>query len=74
MGRFKSRKSSEEKMSVKAVGLKKTCPHCGEEVELVLSKKQVKALFKGFKNQTIVAADKSVEETLGLDDRGNLKF
>lgn len=33
----------------KSVNLVGTCPHCGEAVELVLSKKQAKALMKGFK-------------------------
>ncbi len=33
----------------KSVAISATCPHCGEEVQIILSKREVKALFKGFK-------------------------
>lgn len=26
-----------------------TCPHCGESVEIVITKKELKAMLKGFK-------------------------
>lgn len=31
------------------VALVGTCPHCHESVELIVSKKQAKAIFKAFK-------------------------
>jgi len=55
------------------VGLKGTCPHCGEEVELIVSKKQLKALLKGMKEPNIRRADMVVEKILGRDKKGNLR-
>jgi hypothetical protein len=36
-------------MSLKVAGLVAVCPHCGETVEITVTKKQAKALFKAFK-------------------------
>ena len=57
----------------KAVGIKATCSRCGEEVEITLSKKQVKALYKAFKYSDPSLAEISVEKSLGRDKKGNLK-
>lgn len=59
---------------MKAVGLKGTCPRCGEEVELVVSKKQLKALLKGMKGATPAEAEQIAERILGKDKKGDLKF
>ena len=58
---------------MKAVGIKGTCPRCGEEVEVLLSKKQVKALYKAFKFSNPSLAEIDVERSLGRDKMGNLK-
>lgn len=58
---------------MKAVGLKGTCPHCGEEVELVVSKKQLKALLKGMKADNSAEAERITEQILGRDPKGDLK-
>ena len=58
---------------LKAVALKGTCPRCHEEVELILTKRQLKALLKGFKAPTPSQANLTVEKTLGQDKQGNLK-
>ena len=34
-----------------AVALIGTCPHCGESVEMIITKRQAKILFKYFKLQ-----------------------
>jgi len=59
---------------MKAVGLKGTCPHCHEEVEIVISKKQLKALLKGMKAITKAEAERTTEQILGRDKKGDLKF
>jgi len=59
--------------TLKAVALKGTCPRCHEEVELIITKKQLKAILKGFKTATPSQADLTVTKTLGLDKQGNLK-
>ena len=60
-------------MKVNAVGLKGTCPHCHEEVEIVVTKKQLKALLKGMKVSTAAEAEIICELTLGRDRKGDLK-
>lgn len=59
---------------MKAVGLKGTCPHCGEEVEMIVSKKQLKALLKGMKAANPPLAEKLAEQALGRNKKGDLKF
>lgn len=61
-------------MSMKAVGLKGTCRHCGEEVELIVSKKQLKALLKGMKATTVAKAEYIAELSIGRDEKGELTF
>lgn len=61
-------------MGMKAVVLKGTCPRCGEEVEVILSKKQLKALLKGMKATTVAKAEYIVELSLGRDKKGDLNF
>jgi len=58
---------------LKGVGIKGTCPHCHEEVEIILTKKQLKALLKGMKASSESKADLMVEKTLGRDNKGNLR-
>jgi hypothetical protein len=36
-------------MSLKVAGLVAVCPHCGETIEITVTKKQAKALLKAFK-------------------------
>lgn len=60
-------------MSLKAIGLKTTCPRCGEEVELVVTKRQLKALLKGMKASSEAQAELIVEKTLGRDKLGDLR-
>jgi transcription initiation factor IIE alpha subunit len=59
---------------MKAVGLKGTCPRCGEEVEVIVSKKQLKALLKGMKATTVAKAEYIAELALGKDKKGDLNF
>jgi transcription initiation factor IIE alpha subunit len=59
---------------MKAVGLKGTCSHCGEEVEVIVSKKQLKALLKGMKATTVAKAEYIAELSLGRDKKGDLNF
>lgn len=58
---------------VNAVGVKGTCPRCGEEVEIILTKKQVKAIAKAFKYSNPSLAEMNVEKFLGKDRLGNLR-
>jgi transcription initiation factor IIE alpha subunit len=55
------------------VALIGTCPRCGESVELVVSKKQLKAIMKGFKAASPSEAEKVVETILRRDGKGDLK-
>jgi len=57
----------------KAVGLKGTCPRCGEEVELIVTKRQLKALLKGMKANNPSEAEKITERILGRDKKGDLR-
>jgi len=59
---------------MKAVGIKGTCPRCGEEVEFVISKRQLKVLLKGMKEGSPAKAEMAVERILGLDKKGDLKI
>lgn len=58
---------------IKTVALKGTCPHCGEEVEVLVSKKQLKALLKGMSAGNPAQAERIVEKILGRDKKGDLK-
>jgi hypothetical protein len=49
-----------------AVALVGVCPHCGESVEMVITKKQAKLLYKSFKLD-IQQAQKVSEKTLEAD-------
>jgi len=51
-------------MKPKAVGIVGTCPHCGESVEFILTKKEVKALFKAFKMSNKSKAEIYVEKAI----------
>ena len=51
-------------MKPKAVGIIGTCPKCGEPVEFILTKKEVKALFKAFKLDSKSKAEIYVEKTI----------
>lgn len=57
----------------KTVSLIGTCPRCGESVELVVSKKQIKAIMKGFKTGSPSEAEIVAETILGRDEKGDLK-
>jgi hypothetical protein len=48
----------------KSVALIGTCPHCGEAVEMIISKAEVKHIFKGFKlpiKQAQLYGEKKIE-------------
>jgi len=59
-------------MQPNAVGLKATCPHCHEEVELIVTKKQIKAIFKAFKLQNPTLAELETEKFIHLDNKGRV--
>jgi uncharacterized protein (UPF0212 family) len=59
---------------LKAVGLKGTCPRCREEIEIVVSKKQLKALLQSMKATSPQEAERITEQILGRDKKGDLKF
>jgi len=46
---------------MKAVKLVVNCVRCGEAVEVVLSKRQLKAILKGFKGSTTLEAERLAE-------------
>jgi hypothetical protein len=50
----------------KAINLVGTCPHCGESVEMLITKKQAKIIWKGFKME-MNAAQLSSDKMLSLD-------
>lgn len=50
----------------KMVSLVGTCPKCGESIELVISKKHAKIIFKSFK-VNIQQAQLSADKVLQLD-------
>ena len=56
-------------MKPKSVALIGTCPHCGESVELVVTKKYLKAIMKGFKAGSPVEANLLAEKLLRLEKR-----
>jgi len=57
----------------KAVALIGTRPRCGESVELIVTKKQVKALLKGFQTGSPAEAEGLCERRLGRTSKGDLK-
>lgn len=57
----------------KTVGLTGTCPHCGESVQIVVSKRQIKAIMKGFKAGSEAQAEMVAEKFLGRHKKGELK-
>lgn len=56
--------------SIKLVG---TCSHCGEAIELILTKKQVKGIWKGFKASSPSQAEIIAENFIGRTTKGDLK-
>jgi len=62
------------RQKAKAVALVGTCPRCKESVELIVSKKQLKALLKGFKESSPANAEMAVERVLGRTRKGDLKI
>lgn len=58
----------------KSVSLAGTCPKCGESVEMVISKKQIKALMKGFKAGSKGEAEILAEKFLGRNEKGDLNY
>lgn len=61
-------------MQVKSVALIGTCPRCGESVEMIVSKRQIKALMKGFKAGSTSQAEIIAENIIGRDKQGNMKL
>jgi len=57
----------------KGVALVGTCPRCGESVEVIVTKKQLKAIMKGFKASSPSEAEMLSEKLLGRDKKGNLR-
>jgi len=57
----------------KSVALIGTCPHCGESVEVIVTKKQLKTIMKGFKTSNPSEAEMLTEKLLGRDKTGNLR-
>jgi len=53
----------------KAIALVGVCPHCGEPIEIVISKKQIKAIYKGFK-LPVLQAQIQAEKTIEVEERG----
>ena len=41
-----------------------TCPKCGEPIEIAFTKKEIKAILKGFKHQDKATMEKVVEQAL----------
>jgi len=46
----------------RAVGVKHKCPHCGKPIEVLASKKDVKAMWMGFKAGSLSEAEKTSEK------------
>lgn len=59
---------------MKAVIIKGRCPRCQEEIEFLLSKKQLKAIFKSMKATTEIEAERITERELGRDEKGEFKL
>jgi len=59
---------------IKTVALIGTCPRCGESVEMYVSKRQLKALLKGFKAGSPSEAEKLAESLIGRDRNGEMKL
>lgn len=59
---------------VKSVALVGTCPRCGESVEMIVSKRQIKAIMKGFKAHSTSQAEIIAENVIGRDNKGNMKL
>ena len=64
----------EKSVRPKTVALIGTCSNCGESVEVMVSKKQVKALMKAFKASTPQEANRLAEAILGRNKKGSLRF
>ena len=58
---------------LKAVGLSATCQHCNTEVQVIVTKRQLKALLKGMACSNPSEADILVENILKRDKQGSLK-
>jgi|WetSurMetagenome_2_1015567.scaffolds.fasta_scaffold25907_7 hypothetical protein len=61
----------------KAVRVISVCTRCGESTEIFLTKKQVKAIFKSFKEPTVeraeACAEKAMLKTMNNNKPGVLK-
>ena len=57
----------------KTVSLFGNCPNCGEAVEMVITKKQIKAIMKGFKTGSPAEAELLAEIILGRNKKGGFK-
>ena len=49
---------------VVAVSLVGTCQHCGEAIEIKVTKKQAKAIFKAFKASSVAEANLIIEKSI----------
>ena len=54
----------------KAVEITGVCPHCGEAVEFILTKKEVKEMAKAFKCDEVLKANLQAEKALRYQYRG----
>ena len=60
---------------MKAVGIIRACPYCNSEVQIILSKRQLKAMLTAIKAKSPVEAEKITEQLIGRDNKtGDLKF
>jgi len=57
----------------KMVALIRRCNSCGAEVQITITKRQAKAIYKAFQCGSPMEAEILTEKTLGRDEKGDLK-
>ena len=59
---------------MKAVGIIRACPYCNTEVQIVVTKRQLKAMLTAMKSASPSEANILCEQLIGRDDKtGEMK-
>lgn len=62
------------KAPIKSVSIVKACPYCNSEVQILVSKRQLKAMLKAMKCSTKSEAEIMSDKLIGRDKEGDLKW
>lgn len=62
------------KAQIKSVSIIKSCPYCNSEVQILISKRQLKIMLKAMKCSTKSEAEMMSERLIGRDENGDLEW